>query len=217
MDVPLKRAQRLRLTVQDTFIIALNRVDLLSLAGLAMALYSFPLMLAGRFDLSVAFLLAATSIDFMDGAFARKYGLCRDFGRYLDGFIDVVTYLVAPSLLVYLRGFDTWYYMTTLAIFVGSGIVRLSVFNQIGNTKTTSGTLAYLGMPVFWSTFALAALQALTWYTDTLVLFPVYAFFLLMFSFFMQYRANFYKFQDWRLVSGFLTLAAMVFAFRPLS
>ena len=173
-------------------------------------------MISGNFNLSVAFLLIATSIDFMDGALARKHGLCRDFGRYLDGFIDTVTYLLAPSLLVYLLGFDSWYHMAILAAFVGSGIVRLSVFNQIGNTKTSSGVSAYLGMPVFWSLFGLATFQAFSWYVDTEDLFPFYALFLIIFTFLMQYRANFFKFQDWRLVSGSLALAAVVFAIRSL-
>lgn len=208
---------RLKLSVGQVFIAEPNWVDLISLSGLLFALSSVPLMLAGKSDLSLSLLLVAMSIDFIDGALARKYNLCRDFGRYLDGFIDIIDYLIAPTLFLYLRGFDTGLYMAIMFMFVAAGVIRLSVFNEVGHTRDADGAAAYLGMPVFWSLFVLATFQALNWYVATRWLFPVLSVVLLAQAILMVYRKTFLKFKNGGLVCALTLVVALAFAARGLA
>jgi CDP-diacylglycerol--serine O-phosphatidyltransferase len=201
-------------TQERIFIVALRWPDLISLAGLFFSLLSLPLMLGGRFELSLSALLIAMALDFVDGAMARKYDLCRDFGRYLDGFIDTVDYLVAPALFLYMRGFNEWFYLFVLFIFIAAGFVRLSVFNEIGNIVTASGASGYLGLPVYWSLFILAVFQAASWVFDVQQLLTIVAIVLIVMSVLMVYRVSFFKFQSWQGVCAFSAVCALGFAVR---
>lgn len=138
------------------FIVRLNRVDVLTLCGVLSSALSAASSIAGRFELAFFLLFLAMLSDAFDGILARKLGLERPFGRYLDGFVDVLAYLVAPSVLLWCWGFNGVLAGLTLVGFVMAGIVRLSVFNEVGNLQEDD-RLSYLGMPVFWSTFLVAA------------------------------------------------------------
>ncbi|PIE40834.1 MAG: CDP-diacylglycerol--serine O-phosphatidyltransferase [Gammaproteobacteria bacterium] len=135
----------------STFIIKLNRVDLITLTSVITSALSVKLSLDGKFFLAMSVLYIAMLADALDGLLARKYGLERDFGRYLDSFMDVLIYLVSPAMLAYCAGYNG-YYPVLLLLMIGFGCVRLAVFNQIGNIQESNG-LSYLGMPVFWSIF----------------------------------------------------------------
>ncbi|MCG8670827.1 MAG: CDP-alcohol phosphatidyltransferase family protein [Pseudomonadales bacterium] len=115
---------------------------------------SVGLSLHGYYYLGISVLFIAMLADAMDGILARKYGLERDFGKYLDGFMDVLIYLVSPGILLYESGFDGVYIVFIMSMLT-FGCIRLSVFNQIGNIEESNG-LSYLGMPVFWSVFIVA-------------------------------------------------------------
>lgn len=165
---------------QSFFIVKLNRVDPITLCGVLSSALSVAASLAGRFELALFLLFLAMLSDAFDGYFARKWGLERPFGRYLDGFVDVLAYLVAPTLLLWQWGFQGVLAGLTLVAFIMSGIVRLSVFNEVGNVKE-DGKLGYLGMPVFWSSFLVGALWLLALATTQTVafiaaqiLFPIY-------------------------------------------
>ena len=140
-------------------IIRLNRVDLLTLSGVLTASLAVACFLERQFFAGTALLFLAMLGDALDGILARRLGLVRNFGRDLDGFMDVLIYLVAPALGAYLMGFDGAWSLCLLAM-IGAGCIRLAVFNDIGNLQEESG-LAYLGMPVFWSVFLLAGFELL--------------------------------------------------------
>jgi CDP-diacylglycerol---serine O-phosphatidyltransferase len=146
---------------ESNFIVTLNWADMVSLVGLICALAAIGCIFEQRTDFAVALLCIATAADFIDGTVARHLNLCRAFGRNLDSFIDVVIYLVAPSILLYLNGFNHWYEMLTLILIIIAGIVRLSVFNEVGNVQNSDGLTCYLGMPVYWMTFVMIVFQAL--------------------------------------------------------
>ena len=133
------------------FIITLNKVDLVTLSSVITSSLAVGLALAGYLMLATALLYLAMLADAMDGILARKLGVERDFGRYLDGFMDVLIYLTGPSIIFYLSGFNGWMSVFLMTM-IACGCIRLSVFNQIGNIQESDG-LSYLGMPVFWSVF----------------------------------------------------------------
>lgn len=137
------------------FIVQLNRVDVLTLSGIITSTLAAALALQGLPYLAITWLFIAMLGDALDGLWARKRGIERAFGRYLDGFLDTFIYLAVPALVFWQLGFNgAWALL--LWPWLMAGVVRLSVFNEVGNLKESDG-LAYLGMPVFWGVFILAA------------------------------------------------------------
>ncbi len=196
---------------RSRFIIRLNMVDCLTLTGLILSSCSIGLSIAGKFSFSLSFLYIAMLTDAFDGIMARKFKTERNFGRYLDGFVDVFDYLLAPSIFLYCWGFNEWYSIV-LIVFMMSGVVRLSVFNDIGNISDEETGLSYLGMPVFWSVFFLGFIYIAGWSVDTEVLYPVIAVIFSLFAFLMVYNSAFYKFKDWRVMLLVLVSFSVLFA-----
>ena len=75
------------------FIVRLNRVDCLTLSSVVTTALATAMTLDQHFHLAMALLFVAMGCDGLDGLLARKWGLARNFGRYLDGFMDVLIYL----------------------------------------------------------------------------------------------------------------------------
>src|SRR3990167_8942064 len=174
------------------FIVRLNRVDCLTLSSVVTTALATAMTLDQHFNLAMALLFVAMGCDGLDGMLARKWGLARNFGRYLDGFMDVLIYLVSPALLAYQSGFNgAWGLFLMLTI--GCGCVRLAVFNEIGNVED-AGRSRYLGMPVFWSRFILAGYQLLLLQWPLLLCNSLLALALLVFSVLMVSRQPFFKF-----------------------
>jgi CDP-diacylglycerol--serine O-phosphatidyltransferase len=200
----------------ERYIIRLNPVDCLTLSGVITSSAAVALALNGESYLATALLFIAMLGDALDGMLARKYKLERPFGRYLDGFMDVLIYLVAPSFLLYTHGFDG-YWSVTLLVMIICGSIRLSVFNDIGNIQEETGGLAYLGMPVFWSIFLLAGFLLLDFVLPPLYLNAVMTIALLAFSRAMLLRRPFFKFKKlWHILgitlSGVLIFTGLYFS-----
>jgi len=200
---------------KELLIIRLNWVDLVTLSGVLTSSFAVVLAFQGKYSFSLAFLFVAMISDAMDGFLARHFKLERPFGRYLDSFIDVMIYLSGPAILCYFWGFNTWYYNAVLVLFMMSGVVRLSVFNEIGNIKEEgSKKLGYLGMPVFWSLFILGFFYILTWFIQKEIIFPFLAAGFLAFAFLMIYNAPFFKFKSWKILLFICIFCALVFGAR---
>lgn len=182
-------------------IVRLNRVDCLTLSGVLTASLAVAAFLARQFALGTALLFLAMLGDALDGILARKLGLVRHFGRYLDGFMDVLIYLVAPALGWYLMGVDGPWSLGLLAM-LAAGCVRLAVFNDIGNVESAAGGLAYLGMPVFWSVFLLAGFQLLERVLPRPASLVLLTLALLAFSVAMLWHRPFFKFRRlWQILA----------------
>lgn len=198
------------------FIVKLNPVDYLSLVGLLLSGSAIGLTLHKQFSFALSLLFLAMLADAFDGLMARKLGTEREFGRYLDGFIDVFDYLLAPALFLYIWGFNTWYYVLVLFLFLTCGVIRLSVFNLIGNVKNEEDELSYLGMPVFWSVLFLGIFYILGWIVSTSVLFPLIGVLFTAFAVLMILNRRFYKFRDWRVMLSLILGFSILFALKGL-
>jgi phosphatidylserine synthase len=198
--------------MKKRFIIILNPVDWLTVSGIVLSLCSAALVLADQFSFALSLLFVSMLVDALDGVLARKFKLERDFGRYLDGFVDVFDYLAVPSLFLYQWGFNTWYYSLVLVIFIVAGVVRLSVFNEIGNVKDETSGLSYLGMPVFWSVLFLGFIYIIDWFFTHGALFPCVAVLYALFAFFMVYNRKFYKFKSVMVMLTMILSMSLLFA-----
>lgn len=195
------------------FIIRLNPVDCLTLSGVFLSCFAIGLMLAGRLELAISVLYIAVIADAFDGILARKLGVTRDFGAYLDGFVDTLDYLVAPALFLYLWGFDQAFQAVILMLFICAGFVRLAVFNEIGNIEDEKAGLGYLGAPVFWSALVLGPLFLVSFVIDKSILFWVMSVLIPVFSIMMVHNGRYYKFKNPKFILIALLAMSLVFAF----
>lgn len=108
------------------------------------------------------FIAIGAVADFFDGFAARALGAYSDLGKELDSLCDLVTFGVAPAMIVFnllsAHGIDAWLCWTTLLIPV-SGAVRLARFN-IDTRQTTT----FIGLPIpanaiFWIGLAAQFMQ----------------------------------------------------------
>ncbi len=76
--------------------------NMITLAGLCCGLSSVRFAMADRWELAVAFILAAAIIDGMDGRVARMLGATSQFGAQLDSLSDFICFGVAPALILYI-------------------------------------------------------------------------------------------------------------------
>ncbi len=197
---------------QGLVIIRLNPVDFLTLFGVFLSGAAIAMMLAQQLEYAISLLYLAVITDAFDGVLARKYGLTRDFGRYLDGFVDAIDYLIAPAIFLYVWGFDTWWQSLLLYVFVCCGFIRLSVFNEIGNIKSEDNGLSYLGAPVFWSVLVLGPVYLLSMLLGEAIVFYLLAVAVPVFSFLMLHNGPYMKFKNPKIMLvSLLAMAALFF------
>jgi len=71
-----------------------------TLANAGAGLIACALAMHGRADVGALVILAAVLLDAMDGALARSFGASTEFGGELDSLADVISFGVAPAMLV---------------------------------------------------------------------------------------------------------------------
>ncbi|QBH97816.1 CDP-diacylglycerol--serine O-phosphatidyltransferase [Limnobaculum zhutongyuii] len=191
------------------FLVRLNSADCITLFGLLFSAIAMVCALNQQLLLSVSWLFLAMLADALDGIWARRNKLVRAFGRYLDGFMDQLIYLISPAVVLYLSGFDG-YWSLFLLLMIACGSIRLSVFNEVGNIEGSSG-LSYLGMPVFWSLFILSAYLLLRFVLPPLSGYLLLSVTLLLFSIAMLWRRPFYKFKHLSVIIGITLSGAFTF------
>ena len=84
----------------------------------------------------------AVVLDGMDGRIARLMGASSDFGVQLDSLADVISFGIAPAVLIYAWGLEGLGNFARLAAFVFliCGAMRLARFNlQVGELKHFAG------------------------------------------------------------------------------
>lgn len=107
-----------------------------SLAGLLAAVLGLYFAIRGVYPAALMALLWAVVFDWSDGRIARRMkGRSADqraFGAQLDSLIDLVSFGVAPALLLLSVGrFSPWFVPGAFVI-LATGVIRLSYFNVFG-------------------------------------------------------------------------------------
>jgi phosphatidylserine synthase len=107
-----------------------------SLAGLLAALLGLYFAIRAVYPAAMMALLWAVVFDWSDGRIARgmkgRTADQRAFGAQLDSLIDIVSFSVAPALLLLSVGrFSPWFLPGAFVI-LATGVIRLSHFNVFG-------------------------------------------------------------------------------------
>ncbi|MFZ4774993.1 MAG: CDP-diacylglycerol--serine O-phosphatidyltransferase [Terrimicrobiaceae bacterium] len=99
---------------------------------------------------SIAFILGACVFDLLDGRLARLGGHESAFGREFDSLADIVSFGVAPALLVYqivLRDFQHTGWLIAF-FFLLCGGLRLARFNCMAQTGGDKPEKDFQGFPI---------------------------------------------------------------------
>ena len=117
---------------------------------------------AGNYNLSCYFVLIAGFLDSMDGKIARAFGISTDFGMEIDSLADMVSFCLAPSVMVYhlytygLPGISGEIIAGAPLIF---GAIRLARFNVDSSNEPSS---VFTGLPTPVAALSIAALVLFT-------------------------------------------------------
>ncbi len=76
--------------------------NMITISGMCCGLSAIRFAMLGRFEIAVAFIIAAAIIDGMDGRVARMLGATSNFGAQLDSLSDFLCFGVSPALVLYM-------------------------------------------------------------------------------------------------------------------
>ncbi len=100
----------------------------------------------GELETAAPFIGIAVLLDMLDGRIARLTGSTSAFGREFDSLADVVSFGMAPALLVFQWGLEPLGRLGWAAgfVFVSAGAIRLARFN----IQTTTDKRYFVGLPI---------------------------------------------------------------------
>jgi len=110
--------------------------NLCSLAGLACTILAIYFSITGIYYAAMIGMIWAVAFDWADGLIARRMkgrsGSDRIFGGQLDLLIDIVSYGVAPAILLLSYGKFSPLYLPVAFIVLAASAIRLSYFSTFG-------------------------------------------------------------------------------------
>jgi len=105
----------------------------------------------GRYELSAVLILFSCLTDRLDGYLARKLGIESELGKYLDSNADLISFGVAPAILLYysVLANSGWFGVCVVVIYVIAGAYRLARYNVLKFDGY------YVGVPITMAGFVL--------------------------------------------------------------
>ncbi len=102
------------------------------------------------FHHAILFILGACVFDVLDGRLARLGGHESPFGREFDSLADIVSFGVAPALLVFqivLAEFDRLGWLVAF-VYLACGALRLARFNCLAAVNSEAANKEFRGFPI---------------------------------------------------------------------
>ena len=122
--------------------------NLCSLAGLACTVSAIYFSIIGHYHAAMIGMVWAVAFDWADGLIARRIsgrsGHDRNFGGQLDVLIDIISYGVAPAILLLSYGQFAPIYLIGAFIMLAASALRLSYFVTFGLSEGSK----YTGLPL---------------------------------------------------------------------
>ncbi|NYE56827.1 CDP-diacylglycerol--serine O-phosphatidyltransferase [Carboxydothermus ferrireducens] len=140
-----------------------------TLLNLAMGMLSIIATINENYLLAAVLILISVFSDGIDGRLARRFAVASDFGKQLDSLADLVSFGVAPALLVYADSLSGYGYigLFIIVVYTMAGAWRLARFNILDITGY------FIGVPI---TFAGGFTAVLVLLSLKLASFPPVAF-----------------------------------------
>lgn len=119
-------------------------------AGLAAGAASIAASQREHFPIAASLLVAALILDRLDGVLARRLGQSSEFGARLDSLADLVSFGVAPVVLVHglvrRAGVDSAFVLGAGVVWIVAAGWRLARFSEDGMVDSRWGR-AFVGVP----------------------------------------------------------------------
>ena len=118
--------------------------NMLTMLNLGSGCLSLILLMKGHAQLAAVLIFAAAICDMYDGKVARSLNVTSDFGKQLDSLADLISFGVAPALIIYqniLHEFSIAGILLTI-MYILCGAIRLARFN------VTAFTGSFQGLPI---------------------------------------------------------------------
>ncbi len=147
------RRRRLRLFRRRQIPMRMLVPNFFTLLSLCAGLTAIRMAIEGRFELALAFVVAAGLLDAVDGRAARWLKAQSRFGAELDSLADFVNFGVAPALIVYSWCFKDLASLKSLGwitvmVFAAAMSLRLARFNSMLDEDKPKWKNSYFtGMP----------------------------------------------------------------------
>jgi len=151
-----------------------NIPNLLTMGNLTLGVLALIYTLEGRYYTAISLVFIAMLLDGLDGKLASRLKAGSDLGKQLDSLADLVSFGVAPAVLLYsifLHQFALGGVLLTL-LFPLAGAYRLARFNLCKEQE-----MVFHGLPI---TIAGGALVSLGFYEDILLGWPIISLTLLL-------------------------------------
>jgi CDP-diacylglycerol--serine O-phosphatidyltransferase len=118
-----------------------------TLANIAFGFLGMVAAARGQIERSVILLFAAAMCDLADGKLARALNATSKFGMELDSLSDMVSFGIAPAVLVYLSVLHSlgWIGLAVALAYPLCGAVRLARYNS---DVSPLGQVTFLGCPI---------------------------------------------------------------------
>ncbi len=124
---------------------------------------------ADKFHYAIWYILASCIFDALDGRLARFSGNESAFGREFDSLADVVSFGVAPALMVYrivLHEFPRTGWVIA-SIYLICGALRLARFNCLAAANAVAANKEFKGFPIPAAAGVIASLTlAMLWFDE---------------------------------------------------
>ncbi len=137
--------------------------NLFTTANLFCGFYSVIASMKGMYEVAATAILAAVVLDSLDGRIARMTHTTSRFGGEYDSLCDLVSFGVAPAIMIYnwsLFSFGKWGWLVAF-LFVVCGALRLARFNvQVGIIDSR----CFNGLPIPGGAAVLATFVLLFYY-----------------------------------------------------
>ncbi|GJM83180.1 hypothetical protein HMSSN139_56760 [Paenibacillus sp. HMSSN-139] len=81
--------------------------NLFTLGNMVLGMLAILLAMEGRFSLAAIMVIVAMLLDGLDGRVARALNAQSEFGKELDSLSDLISFGIAPALIMYLISFHS--------------------------------------------------------------------------------------------------------------
>jgi phosphatidylserine synthase len=148
-----ERTERIPLFDDDNVLFQLTVADYVSIVALFFAWCSVSLFLIDEPNWAVIVMFGAFFFDKLDGYVARRWCVTSPFGRQVDSYIDIFTYLVPAALLFHYTLAPNFVVSVVIGfLIIGFGGLRLIRHNDEG-FGSTDGVSYYRGTIVVHTNF----------------------------------------------------------------
>ncbi|MEN6379659.1 MAG: CDP-diacylglycerol--serine O-phosphatidyltransferase [Methanofastidiosum sp.] len=115
--------------------------DIFTITNGTLGFLAIYFILIGNLLLASRIVFLCIFFDSFDGFLARRNNNCEEFGRTLDSLSDIISFGIVPSFIFISYGNNHLLGVLIGAIYVISGLLRLSRFNALNSQE-------YFGLPI---------------------------------------------------------------------